>query len=101
MARRPIEIPPGLSVRASAWFSTVARQFKLRTGGELAILGQAALSLTRIEQCQQTLAAEGLFVDGSRGRVAHPGVRAELQHRALFLQACRALGISNPQGEPQ
>jgi hypothetical protein len=88
--------PSGLSPSAARWYREVARQFDFRTAGELGCLTEAARSLTRIEQCQDQLVRDGLFVGGARGLVSHPALRAEQQSRALFLQACRQLGISQP-----
>src|SRR5690606_2640332 len=91
-----IKVPTGLSRTAAAWYRDCVRQFEFRTAGELACLAEAARSLTRIEQCQAALKKDGLLVGGARGPATHPALRAEQQHRALFLQACRQLGISQP-----
>lgn len=91
-----ISIPTGLSRTAAKWYRDCVAQFEFRTAGELGCLAEAARSLTRIEQCQAALKRDGLFVGGARGLVSHPALRAEQQNRALFLQACRQLGISQP-----
>ena len=88
--------PEGLSDSAGQWYVACARQYRLRTAGELQTLAEAARSLTRIEQCQQAIAKDGLFTAGDRGLVAHPALREERQHRTLFLQAVRQLGLSQP-----
>lgn len=96
-----ITAPAGVTGAAAAWYRRVVKEFRLRTAGELGTLTEAARSLARIEQCQEALKADGLFVPGARGLVAHPALRAEQQNRALFLQACRQLGISQPlEGSP-
>ncbi len=79
------------------WIDRCVKEFGLSTGGELAVLHQAAHSLDRIAECREAIARDGLTVEGQRGLVAHPCSRLELQHRALVLQACRQLGISSPE----
>jgi hypothetical protein len=96
MAKTLAVLPAGISKSAARWYRQTAQQFGLKTSGELGVLAEAARSLTRIEQCQAQLESDGLFVGGQRGLVSHPALRAEQQNRALFLQACRQLGVSSP-----
>lgn len=91
-----IRIPAGLSRRSATWYRRCVTEFRMRTAGELQTLAEAAHSLDRIEQCRAAITKDGLFIAGERGTVAHPAVREERQHRQLFLQACRQLGISQP-----
>ena len=90
------DVPSGLSKGAAKWYRDCVKQFRMATAGELEVLAQAALSLTRIEECRAAIKRDGMFVPGSRGVVAHPAARLELQHRAQLLQAARQLGISAP-----
>jgi hypothetical protein len=92
---------PGLSKTAGAWYRRCTVEFRLKTSGELGTLLEAARSLSRIEECQKAIKRDGLFVAGDRGIVAHPAAREERQHRALFLQAVRQLGISSPIHDPE
>lgn len=95
-----IKVPKGLSRASARWFRAVVADFELDTSGELTTAEQAARSLDRMTECSAIIEAEGLVVDGERGKVIHPAAREERQHRALFLQAARQLGISNPD-EPE
>lgn len=88
--------PKQLTKESGAWWSQVAMEFDLVSGGELQVLTEAALSLDRISQCRDILDSEGLIVSGDRGKTIHPAARLEQQHRALVMQACRQLGISMP-----
>ncbi len=88
--------PEHLSDTARTWWERCVTEFDLETGGELAVLSEAASSLDRIAECRELLARDGLVIEGSRGLVAHPATRLEQQHRGLVLQACRQLGISSP-----
>lgn len=92
----PTKAPSGLDPKSRKWWLECARQFGLKTGGELQVLTEAAQSLDRIKQCQKTIDKDGLFTEGARGLVQHPAARLEMQHRSLVLQACRQLGISSP-----
>lgn len=93
----PEKPPSHLTKPTREWWIRVVREFHLSSGGELQCLTEAAESLDRIAECRKALKKDGMFVRGSRGLVAHPAARLEQQHRALVLQACRQLGISNPE----
>lgn len=69
----------------------------MKSAGELQTLTEAAYSLDRIHEYRTAIDRDGAFIQGSRGLVAHPATRLEQQHRALFLQAIRQLGISQPE----
>ncbi len=92
----PTKPPIGLSKISGRWWLTCVNEYNLRTAGELQVLSEVALSLDRIAQCGAIIKKDGLFVESQRGKVSHPGVRIELQHRAIVLQGCRQLGISSP-----
>ena len=88
-------LPDDLSATAAAWVRKVVKQVDMKLDSEIACTIEAARSLDRIEQCREILQREGLTVEGARGTVLHSAARLEQQHRALFLAACRAVGISN------
>lgn len=90
------EPPKYLSKESREWWARAVAEFALETTGELAVLTEAAASLDRVAECREVLKTDGLFIEGQRGKVAHPACRLEQQHRSLVLQACRQLGISAP-----
>jgi len=94
--RLPTKAPAGLKKDSAKWWMDCVIQFGLKTAGELQVLTETARSLDRIAQCAKALDDDGLFIEGSRGKVAHPATRLEQQHRSIVLQACRQLGISSP-----
>lgn len=88
--------PADLSADSAEWWRECVEQFGLATAGELRTLTEAARSLDRIAQCSEVIQTAGLLVRGARGSVVNPACRLEQQHRQLFLQALRQLGISQP-----
>jgi len=96
MAEFTSKPPPGLSKHAAHWYSDCVKQFRFRTAGELQTLAQGARALTRQEECAAVLKKEGLTINGARGLVSHPLLRAETQARGQFFLACRLLGITRP-----
>ena len=97
--KSPTKTPKELDKESAKWWMNCVTQFGLKTDGETQVLTEAAHSLDRIAQCREVITKDGLFTDSQRGKVAHPAIRIELQHRALVLQACRQLGISSPVAE--
>jgi len=89
--------PKHLSKEAGSWWLRVVGEFDFKSGGELQVLTEVASSMDRISECRAIIKKEGLTVKGDRGQVIHPAARLEQQHRALILQGCRQLGISQPE----
>ena len=91
------KIPVALtSEYAREWYQDCISAFDFDTPSEKAMLREAALCLDGIEDCLRILKKEGRTIQGDRGTVSHPVARQELQHRAKFVEICRALGISMP-----
>ena len=88
--------PQYLSRQSKTWWRRVVGEYEMKTGGELALVTEAASSLDRIAECRAVIERDGLCIEGSRGLVAHPAARLEQQHRQLVIQCCRTLGISSP-----
>jgi hypothetical protein len=92
-ARRPTT-PSGLRIAGRALWASLTGRYNLRAD-ELRILEVAARTADELAAIDKVLADAPAMVSGPRGReVPHPLLEEARRHRATFLRALGALGIS-------
>jgi phage terminase small subunit len=93
--------PKHLSPEARAFWEQVVEDYELTPDGAL-YLRAALENWDRSQQARETIAKEGMTLDGKK----HPAIDIEKQAYGLFLRAMRALGLdvippgSLPVGRP-
>jgi hypothetical protein len=87
--------PAGLSPRARRLWSDLTVEFKLGADGE-ALLLVGLRALTRLEEAERIVGAEGLTVAGGNGTArAHPLLGTIKEERLAFVRIMRQLGLDD------
>src|SRR5262249_31471323 len=85
--------PKGLSRKARAWWREIADTYVLESH-HLALLGQAAQALDRIETARRALKRDGEYYETRFGeRRAHPALAVANQASMLFAKLLRQLDL--------
>jgi len=85
--------PKGLSAKARAWWREIAGKYVLESH-HLALLGQAAAAIDRIESARLTIKADGEYYTTRLGeRRAHPALAIANQAAMLFAKLLRQLDL--------
>lgn len=94
----PVELPAPpshLSEATQQWWRDVVRDYDLESH-HLKLLEAAADAWDRTVTARTTLLAEGLTVEGGKGRKQHPCVAIERDARAAFARLIRELDLDEP-----
>lgn len=96
MARNKQSRPRGLSRDAARLWDQLTSDYDFSSdAGGLALVKSLCETLSRLKECQETIAEEGLTVAGSTGQTRpHPLLAVENECRRVLLAHYRALRLA-------
>lgn len=95
--KRKPRTPAGLTPAAARVFAATVKAFEMPDAHSLAVLESACRSLSRAEQLDALVDAEGMTTRGSRGQtVLHPAIAEARQCRLAAGRLLGSLGLEAP-----
>jgi P27 family predicted phage terminase small subunit len=90
-------MPPGLSEDAEREWVRVTDHLRSRNaldGLDEAAIADYVTCWSRLRECEAVIEADGLLIDGDRGKVKHPAVQLARTYRAALLSWAKELGLT-------